>query len=52
MPTTQGILSSKATQHKILIPVLICLALAIPTIQKVIKKDIGSVFMAELPLHR
>ncbi len=32
MPTSQGMLSSKATQHKILIPVLICLALAILTV--------------------
>ena len=29
MPTSQGTLSSETTQHKILIPVLICLALAI-----------------------
>ncbi len=32
MPTSQGMLSSKATQHKILLPVLICLALAILTV--------------------
>jgi tetratricopeptide (TPR) repeat protein len=32
MPTSQGTLSSEATQHKILIPVLICLALAILTV--------------------
>jgi len=32
MPTSQGVLSSEATQHKILIPVLICLALAILTV--------------------
>jgi protein O-mannosyl-transferase len=32
MTTSQGILSSKATQHKILIPVLICLVLAILTV--------------------
>jgi protein O-mannosyl-transferase len=32
MPTSQGILNSEATQHKILIPVLICLALAILTV--------------------
>jgi len=32
MPTSQGTLSSEAAQHKILIPVLICLALAILTV--------------------
>ena len=32
MPTSQGTLSSEATQHKILIPVLICLALTILTV--------------------
>ena len=32
MPTSQGMLNSEATQHKILIPVLICLALAILTV--------------------
>ena len=32
MPTSQGMLSSEATQHKNLIPVLICLALAILTV--------------------
>jgi tetratricopeptide (TPR) repeat protein len=32
MPTSQGKLSSEATQHKNLIPVLICLALAILTV--------------------
>ena len=32
MPASQGTLSSEATQHKILIPVLICLALAILTV--------------------
>ncbi|MGA3280056.1 MAG: tetratricopeptide repeat protein [Smithella sp.] len=32
MPTSQGMLNSKATKHKILIPVLICLALAILTV--------------------
>jgi hypothetical protein len=32
MPTSQGMLSSEATRHKILIPVLICLALAILTV--------------------
>ena len=32
MPSSQGTLNSKATQHKILVPVLICLALAILTI--------------------
>jgi hypothetical protein len=32
MPTSQGMLSSEATQHKILIPILICLALAILTV--------------------
>jgi tetratricopeptide (TPR) repeat protein len=32
MPTSQGTLSSEADQHKILIPVLICLALAILTV--------------------
>jgi protein O-mannosyl-transferase len=32
MPPSQGMLSSKATQHNILIPVLICLALAILTV--------------------
>jgi len=32
MPTSQGTLSSGATQQKNLIPVLICLALAILTI--------------------
>ena len=32
MPTSQGMLSSKATRHKNLIPVLICLALAILTV--------------------
>jgi tetratricopeptide (TPR) repeat protein len=32
MPTSQGMLNSKAIQHKNLIPVLICLALAILTV--------------------
>ena len=32
MPTSQGMLNSEATQHKNLIPVLICLALAILTV--------------------
>jgi regulator of sirC expression with transglutaminase-like and TPR domain len=32
MPASQGTLSSEAAQHKILIPVLICLALAILTV--------------------
>ncbi len=32
MPTSQGTLNSEATQHKILIPVLICLALTILTV--------------------
>ena len=32
MPTSQGILNSEANQHKILIPVLICLALTILTV--------------------
>jgi FOG: TPR repeat len=32
MPTSQGTLNSEATQHKILIPVLICLALVILTV--------------------
>ena len=32
MPTSQGMLSSKATQHNNLIPVLICLFLAILTV--------------------
>jgi hypothetical protein len=32
MPTSQGMLSSEATQHKNLIPVLICLGLAILTV--------------------
>jgi len=32
MPTSQGTLSSETAQHKILIPVLICLALAILTV--------------------
>ncbi len=32
MPTSQGMLTSEATQHKILLPVLICLALAILTV--------------------
>jgi tetratricopeptide (TPR) repeat protein len=32
MPTSQGMLSSKATKHKILIPALICLALVILTV--------------------
>ncbi len=32
MPASQGMLSSEATQYKILIPVLICLALAILTV--------------------
>jgi tetratricopeptide (TPR) repeat protein len=32
MPISQGTLSSEATQHKILIPILICVALAILTV--------------------
>ena len=32
MPTSRGSLNSEETRHKILIPVLICLALAIITI--------------------
>jgi len=32
MPTSQGMLNSETTQHKILIPVLICLALTILTV--------------------
>jgi len=32
MPTSQGTLNSKATQQKNLIPILICLALAILTV--------------------
>jgi tetratricopeptide (TPR) repeat protein len=50
MPTSQGMLSSKATQHNILIPVLICLALAILTVTTFWPlKDCGFINMDDRP---